>query len=906
MSTLPAQWGRVQADRALEKFRQYLVIANRKKSAGKQKAGSQATNPKPAVSVNRGDGDTMAAQAEQVKHSKKPLRIVGVGCSAGGLEALDGFFSHAVPNSGLAYVVVQHLDPIHPSSLAGLLQRVTSMAVIEATEGVPVRANCVYVIPPNRDLAFEHGALHLIEPLLPRGKRLAVDYFFRTLADQCAEQAIAVVLSGMGSDGVMGLRAIKEKLGLTLAQDPATAKSDSMPRSVIEAGLVDIVAPPEQLPGRIVEFLRRATPSVLEEQALTVNSTSALEQIVTLLRDRSGADFSLYKTSTLYRRIERRTAVHHLSGIADYVRYLRENPKELDLLFKELLIGVTRFFRDTELWESLRTTVLPALIAKYPAGRVFRAWLPACSTGEEAYSLAIVFRETVEALNPKARFGLHIFATDLDPDAIDRARQGKFPKNIEADVSSARLQRYFVPDEDGYRVGKEVRDMAIFATQNVISDPPFTKLDIISCRNLFIYLRPELQKKILPLFHYALVSNGLLILSTAEAIGNFDDLFAPTDNKARIFHRLDQNMPNSTLIFPRTAGHDARELAAAVHAERPDSIEYLTDQFIQQNFAPPAVLVNAEGDILYISGRTGKYLEPAAGKVNINLYAMAREGLREALTGVIASALRRQKSIHLNGLQVGTNGGTQIVNVTVRAIESPQALSGRVIVIFEDVAAPLASKRRGKSVTASAQDALTQELIQVRESLRLTHEEMQSSLEELKSSNEELQSTNEELQSTNEELTTSKEEMQSADEEMQTVNAELQSKVDDLMWERNDMRNLLNSTEIATIFLDNDMNVRRYTPHATGLFNLIPGDVGRPLADIVSKMVYADLQADAINVLSTLTFCEKQVMTMEGDSLRVRIMPYRTHHNVIDGVVITFIDIAKLTLLERELQRQGL
>ena len=896
----------MQAERALEKFRQNLVTANRKKSAGKQRAGSQATKPKPAMSVNSGDGDTMAAQAEQIKHSKKPFRIVGVGCSAGGLEALDGFFSHTAPNSGLAYVVVQHLDPIHPSSLAGLLQRVTSMAVIEATEGVPVRANCVYVIPPNRDLAFEHGALHLIEPVLPRGKRLAVDYFFRTLADQCAEQAIAVVLSGMGSDGVMGLRAIKEKLGLTLAQDPATAKSDSMPRSVIEAGLVDIVASPEQLPGRIVDFLRRATPSALEEQALTVNSTSALEKIVTLLRDRSGADFSLYKTSTLYRRIERRTAVHRLSGIADYVRYLRENPKELDLLFKELLIGVTRFFRDTELWESLRTTVLPALIAKYPAGRVFRAWLPACSTGEEAYSLAIVFSETVEALNPKARFGLHIFATDLDPDAIDRARQGKFLKNIEADVSSARLQRYFVPDEDGYRVGKEVRDMAIFATQNVISDPPFTRLDIISCRNLLIYLRPELQNKILPLFHYALVSSGLLILSTAESIGNFDNLFAPTDNKARIFHRLDQNMPNSTLIFPRTAGHDARELAAAVHTERSDSIEYLTDQFIQQNFAPPAVLVNAEGDILYISGRTGKYLEPAAGKVNINLYAMAREGLREALTGVIASALRRQKSIHLNGLQVGTNGGTQIVNVTVRAIESPQALHGRVIVIFEDVAEPLASKRRGKSVTASAQDALTQELIQVRESLRLTHEEMQSSLEELKSSNEELQSTNEELQSTNEELTTSKEEMQSADEEMQTVNAELQSKVDDLMWERNDMRNLLNSTEIATIFLDNDMNVRRYTPHATRLFNLIPGDVGRPLADIVSKMVYADLQADAINVLSTLTFCEKQVMTMEGDSLRVRIMPYRTHDNVIDGVVITFIDIAKLTLLERELQRQSL
>ncbi|MBU0753410.1 MAG: PAS domain-containing protein [Gammaproteobacteria bacterium] len=828
--------------------------------------------------------------------------IVGIGCSAGGLEALGEFLGGVPAGCGMAFVIVQHLDPDHASTLAELLQRLTPMQVVEAGDRMALAPDCVYVIPPNHDLSLLHGKLHLLDPTERRGLRLPVDFFLRTVAEDRQDKAVAVILSGMGSDGVLGLRAIKERSGLTLAQEPASAKAASMPQSAIDAGLVDIVAPAAQLPARILAFLHhvpRGESAVVDKSAATSNT---LEKVVILLRDHCGADFSLYKTSTLYRRIERRTALHQLAGIAAYVRYLRENPQELDLLFKELLIGVTNFFRDPGVWDTLRDTTLPVLLAQHRAGATLRAWVPACSSGEEAYSLAMVFREALDKVKSRGRVTLQIYATDLDPDAIDKARRGCYPKNIAADVSPERLARFFVAADDGYVVAKDIRDTVIFAPQNIISDPPFTKLDILSCRNLLIYFRPELQMKLLPLFHYALNREGILLLGSAESVGSFDQLFAPADSKARIFRRLDRAMPLAELAFPtRTAAVAATEVAV------PDNLHnlgQLTDQLIQQNFAPAAVLVNAAGDILYISGRTGKYLEPAAGKVNINIHAMARDGLREALTGVIYKVLQRRQPVHLNGLQVGTNGGTQIVNVTVQAIEQPEALRGRVLVVFTDVAAATAGKPR-KSTTAATHEALQQELQQTREALRVTHEEMQTSVEELKSSNEELQSTNEELQSTNEELTTSKEEMQSMNEELQTVNAELQSKVEDLTWERNDMTNLLNSTEVATVFLDNALKLRRFTAHATRIFKLIPGDVGRLLSDVVCDLDYPQLLADAQDVLRTLMSCEKQVSTGDGRWYRVRIMPYRTQDNMIDGVVSTFIDITAIKQLEAELRHQA-
>lgn len=859
-----------------------------------------ALSPKPRSVAKPKDADA--------KHvaSVTSVPVVGIGCSAGGLEALEKFFSHAPADSGLAFVIVQHLAPTHVSALPELLQRTTKMVVTETIDHVTIKPNSIYVIPPNKDLSLLHDTLHLLDPIEQRGLRLPIDFFLRTLADDRQEKAIGVILSGMGSDGMFGLRAIKEKGGLTLVQEPASASAESMPKSAVEAGVADIVGLPEELPARIVAYLKHPAQRLISEPTDEGVIQSDLEKVVILLRDHSGTDFSLYKTNTLVRRIERRIALHQIGDIAKYVRYLRENPHEIDLLFKELLIGVTNFFRDPEVWEYLRTEAIPALLAQQPAGKVLRAWVPACSSGEEAYSLAMIFKEALEQAQRDVRPDLLIYATDLDPDAIDKARKGFYPKNIVADVSVERLGRFFVQDPNGYRIKKEIREMVVFAPQNIISDPPFIKLDILTCRNLLIYFRPQLQKKLLPLFHYALNQGGLLLLGNAESIGNFGHLFAPANPKAHIFKRLDQPPTLSEIEFPAKIARGTTNVIERPLAVPTENIGQLTDLLILQSHAPAAVLVNGDGDVLYISGRTGKYLEPAAGKSNMNLYAMAREGLREALTGVIQKALREPESIHLNNIQIGTNGGTQLVNVTIQAINQPEPLRGRVLIVFKDIPTPTATRRKSrKTVAADEHDALMQELQKNREALQVCHEEMQTSVEELKSGNEELQSTNEELQSTNEELTTSKEEMQSMNEELQTVNAELISKVQDLTWVQNDMANLLNSTEIATVFLDNEMKLRRFTSHATDLFKLIPGDVGRPLSDVVTDLDYPQLKDDALEVLRSLAAREKQVGTHDGRWYRVRIMPYRTQDNVIDGVVITFTNIGEIKKLQDELSSRA-
>lgn len=831
-------------------------------------------------------------------------RIVGIGCSAGGLNALEKFLGHLPTDNGIAVIIVQHLAPDHDSALPELLQRFTSMKVFEAADNMQVQTDCVYVIPPNHDLSLLHGKLQLLPLAVPHGLRLPIDYFLRTLADDQQEKAIAVILSGMGSDGVLGLRSIKEKGGLTLVQEPGSAEADSMPRSVIKAGLADIIAAPESLPERIIDYLRHPQHASRQGAPQSPEILSALDKIVILMRDRSGNDFSLYKTNTLYRRIERRMAVHQIEGIDDYVRYLRANPHELDLLLKELLIGVTNFFRDIEVWQILRNEALPALLTQHSAGASLRAWVPACSTGEEAYSLAITFREVMEKHHPESRFDLQIYATDLDQSAIEQARKGWYPDNIAADVSAHRLSRYFHPaDGGGYHIAKMIRKMVVFAPQNVLSDPPFTKLDMILCRNLMIYLGAQAQKQLMQMFHYALNPGGILLLGSAETIGNFGHLFAPLNNKSRLYKRVDQGQPRGRLELPGTISPIHIQTPHPAHPSAgKEDMGNVIEQFIQQNFAPAAVLVNADGDILYISGRTGKYLEPAAGKSNMNIYAMAREGLRGALLGVVRKALKEYKPVQLKGLRVGTNGGSQMVDVTVQAIERPESLRGQVIIVFTDLPTPPKRGRKNKPFNSESHHELAQELERTREMLQITQDEMQTTVEELRSSNDELQSSNEELQSTNEELTTSKEELQSLNEELQTVNAELQSKVDDLTSVRNDMTNLLNSTEIATIFLDNEMRIRRFTTYATKVFKLIPGDVGRPLSDIVTGIDYPDLMKDIREVLHTLITEEKIVTTHNGRWYRVRIMPYRTQENFIDGTVITFMDITEIKQLEAELR----
>ncbi|MFK3974931.1 chemotaxis protein CheB [Shewanella vesiculosa] len=829
--------------------------------------------------------------------------IVGIGASAGGLEALADFFSHVLTPSSIAFVVIQHLDPTRKSIMPELLQRTTLMKVTQASNGMEVKPNCVYVIPPNKDLSMLHGSLFLLDPIASRGLRLPIDFFFRALANDQNERAVGVILSGMGSDGTLGLRAIKENAGVSVVQSPEFAKFDSMPYSAINTGLADIVAPAEALPEQIIAFLKhspRGVPNDFESSA-ELMSTSALERIIIILRGRSGNDFSLYKKNTIYRRIERRMDLHQLKNIELYAHYLRDNPQEQDLLFKEVLIGVTHFFRDQKVWAQLKRVSLPALLAHYPQGKQLRAWVTACSTGEEAYSLAMTIMDVLDDVKPKGHFTLQVFATDLGEDAINVARKGYYPASIEADVSPEQLNRYFIKDGSGYRINKRIRDMVIFAPQNIIMDPPFTKLDIVTCRNLLIYLGPELQKKLIPLFHYSLTSQGMLILGSAETIGHYTSLFSELKENTRIYTRIDGPAPQTEVdflprIFPIISLVENEPERTSKMTTTITNLQMQADQLLLQHFSPAAVLVNAAGDIIYINGRTGKYLEPAAGKANWNIHVMVREELQYQLDLAMKNAQMQVDPVIIKNLSIDTC----TINLTVQAISKPKALLGLMMVVFTEVATPPPYPRRKSDSLAKETQA---ELQQAYDEIQSLREQMQSSQEELRAANEELQSANEELQSTNEELTTSKEEMQSMNEELQTVNNELQSKVDDLSWVNNDMKNLLNSTQIATIFLDNELHVRRFTNYATHLFKLIQSDVGRALSDIVTELDYVLLQEDSKEVLKTLIFIEKEITAKNQRWFKVRIMPYRTQDDVIDGVVITFTDISEAKLLESELRK---
>ena len=821
--------------------------------------------------------------------------IVGIGASAGGLEALEQFFSNMPKDSGMAFVVIQHLDPNHVGIMPELLQRITPMKVLQASDSLKVKPNCVYVIPPNKSLSILNGALNLFDPVESRGLRLPVDIFFRSLAADMHEKSIGIILSGMGSDGSLGLKAIKEQNGIVLVQDPASAKFDGMPRSASEAVAADIVAPAQDLPSKLLTYLK-FIPMVPPDPDIDSKNQSNLDKIIILLREQSGHDFSLYKKNTLFRRIERRKGVHQIDKIANYVRFLQENPKEVEILFKELLIGVTSFFRDASVWEMLKKDVLPSIFEELPNGYVLRAWVTGCSTGEEAYSLAMVFKEAAETIRNQKNLSLQIFATDLDLDAIEIARRGVFSSNITADVSPERLSKFFTVEPEGFRLSTAIREMVVFANQNVIRDPPFTKLDILTCRNMLIYMEAELQKKVIALFNYSLNPGGIMVLGTAETLGNFKEGFEDIDAKCKIFKRSGTYQPSELLDFP--SSFHTKKIAKTdikTPAKHVENIQFLTDQLLLQKFAPASALVNATGDILYMTGHIGKYLEPVAGKANWNIFAMARLGLRDVLPVALRKALQNFDPVVVRNVIIDSNGRTSFADVTVQRIENPDSIRGMVIVIFTDIPAVVEQDdhepKTGKRRLSPRQKDLERELQRSYEDLKSTKEEMQTSQEELKSTNEELQSTNEELQSTNEELTTSKEEMQSLNEELQTVNAELQSKVSDYLRANYDMKNLLNSTEIATLFLDKDLNIRRFTDQVTNIIKLRSMDIGRPFTDLVTDLDYPGIDTDARQVLRTLISVEKAITTHNNRWFNVRIMPYRTLDDRIDGVVITFTDI---------------
>jgi two-component system CheB/CheR fusion protein len=862
------------------------------------KAGSARLKKLPLAKAS----SVLPAPIISFRQRDRSFPIIGLGASAGGLEALEEFFKHVPKQSGMAFVVIQHLDPTRKCMMAELLQRSTDMVVEEVSDRTRVFPDHVYVIPPNRDMSVLRGVLHLLEPVASRGVRLPIDFFLRSLAQDRQDQAVGVLLSGMGSDGTLGLRAIKEQGGLCLVQDPASAKYDGMPRSALDAGLADISAPASELPARIIALLKH--PPLIASTKLTVEekTQSAMEKVIILLRVRTGHDFLSYKTSTLYRRIERRMGVHQLHKIGDYVRYLQENEREQDLLFKDLLIGVTSFFRDPDAWDELRKKVLPRLLAGARNGQVLRAWVASCSSGEEAYSLAMVFQEVVSKLKSKDRVTLQIFATDLDKDSIEKARQGFYPENICSDLSVEQLRRFFLKEDSGFRVSPQLRKMIVFAHQNLIMDPPFTRLDILSCRNLLIYLTPEIQKKLVPLFHYSLRPGGVLFLGSAETIGNFGHLFSNLSPKWRLFARKEVADRANPVEFPSTFAPDMPVLVNVLPAVKPAvSLHSLADKLVLDRYAPPAVIANSKGEILYVSGRTGKYLEPAAGKANWNIFVMVRASLRPELTRAFHEALDQSAPVRFESTLIEDAGVKSTVGVVVQRLEEPETLRDLIMVVFTELAPPargIELRGHGKEGRVSGQ---SNELVELERKFQQTRLETQIIREEMQSSQEELRSTIEEQQSTNEELTTSKEEMQSLNEELQTVNAELQSKLDELARSNNDMKNLLNSTEVATLFLDNDLKVRRFTVPTAKIIQIIPGDVGRRITDLASDLLYPELAGDCGEVLRVLGFIEKQVCTRDKRWFTIRIMPYRTFDNRIDGVVITFIDITQVKTHERVL-----
>ena len=851
---------------------------------------------------------SLAPTHEMLRVGRQPaaVRVVGMGGSAGGLEAFEQFFSHLPPDTGLAFVLVSHLEPTHRGMMPELLGRRTRMTVVEVQDGVQVQANHVYVIPPNTDLAILHGKLQVLEPTAPRGLRMPIDFFFRQLAADQQEQAIGIILSGMGSDGTLGLKAVKEESGMVMVQDPASAVYDGMPRSAVNTGLVDCVAPADELPAKLLQYIRHAPQPCADRELPEVEPSAAMQKVFVLLRAQTGNDFSCYKPNTISRRIERRMSVHQFESLPRYVRFLQENPQEVTLLYRELLIGVTNFFRDPGLFDFLKTQAFPALLQDRTPDRPLRVWNPGCSTGEETYSLAIVLQECLENLRLPRAPTIQVFATDIDQDAIEKARQGTFAASIAADVSPERLARFWVPEGEGYRIKKEIRDLVVFAPQNILVDPPFTKLDILCCRNLLIYLNVETQKKLLPLMHYALSPGGLLILGTAESTGSLEHLFSPLDRKWKVFRRAEVNERRLLELPAYVTRHERAVIPAAENGKAPNmDISYAAQRVLLDAYAPPSVVVTAEGDIIYINGRTGKYLEPSSGKVNVNVFAMAREGLRDELGLAIHNAAKQHTAVTQRGVRVKSNGGWSTIHLTVRPLAEPTDLRGTFLVVFEEVAtAPVAAATQTPLPLAGPDAPVAQmedELRRTRERLQTSIEEMQATQEELRSANEELQSNNEELQSTNEELTSSKEELQSLNEEMQTVNAELQSKIEELSLSNSDMKNLLNGADIATIFLDTHLCVKRFTAQASGVVNLAATDVGRPLSHFTTNLNYDRLVPDAQEVLDTLVPKEVQVQAREGRWYHVRVLPYRTANNVIDGVVLTFADISGLKQTEAQL-----
>ncbi len=854
-------------------------------------------------------------------NKNNPFIIVGIGASAGGLSAFESFFQ-AIPsdcNSGMAFLLIQHLSPDYKSILQELVQQYTTMKVYEAQDGIRVEPNCVYVIPPNYNMGLLDGTIELTKPLSPRGHRLPIDYFFNSLAVDQHRYAVGIILSGTAHDGSIGIKAIKKAGGLVLVQSIESSEFAGMPESAIATHYVDYVLNPNEMFKKLVLHAKNIS-NYKSQKIYSDNDENILQKIFILLRNKTTHDFSMYKPSTVGRRIARRMAVHQIENTEEYYNYLRQNENEIDELFNDLLIGVTNFFRDKEAFDVLENTVIPSLFVDKLQETAIRVWIAGCSTGEEAYSIAILIVEYMEKI--KQNFTIQIFATDIDGRAINTARAGIYPLTIEENISQQRLEQYFVKNnnKNTYRIHKNIRDLLIFSIHDVIKDPPFSQLDLISCRNLLIYMNAQLQKKLILSFHYALKSDGVLFLGTSETVGEFNELFHQIEQKSKLYQckkdtkNTRKMIQNRLLLMENIMPY--HQLAPKIDLKTKLSLCELTEKTILKQIAPASVLINENGDILYLHGRTGMYLELPSGETNTNnVLKMAREGLQQDLTLALHKAKTTKEIVHIKDIHI--NSHSQILSVYLSICPVDVALSLKeqpalYVVIFQDeleaIEAISAHYETSDDENNNPDEnqkikALKQELQLQKEFLQDMNEKLEISNEELKSYNEEIQSMNEELQSSNEELETSKEELQSVNEELSTVNSELSTKVIDLSRINNDMNNLLAGTGIGTIFVDFKLCILRFTPAVTNIINLIVGDLGRPVAHIVSNLIdYDTLVIDTQNVLDTLIPKEIEVKTIDGKWFLMRIQPYRTIENVIEGAVISFVNITDIVDMRTELQ----
>jgi len=869
--------------------------------AGEEGAGAGdqgGSDPQPRRQVSASRAELLAGD----------LPVVTVAASAQAPDSLEAFFAGLPQDFAAPIVVTQEPGPIPEGFLIDLIRKTTTLVVERVEDGTAIESRRVYVAPTDRDLTVEGDRLRLSRPTWPRDRRMPLDLCLRSLAQAFRDRAVCIILAASGTDGSLGVKAVKSEGGLVIMReaDPARGQESSQPG--LTTGLADFVVAQEEIPRILTRYLRHARSASIDEQALTVPEiTHAIQKIHLVLLSSKGHDFSLYKQNTILRRVERRMSVNQIADLNDYLKLLHDDPREIDQLFESLLIDVTRFFRDRDVFAVVREKVLPSLMSGRQANEPLRIWVPGCSSGEEAYSIAILVREHLAGMQRECR--VQMFATDIDSEAVDQARRGVYAEGIAADVPPEYLLRYFTKQRNTFQIKDEIREMLIFAEQNVIHDPPFLRLDLISCRNLLIYLGHELQKKVLPLFHYALSEGGHLLLGTSENIGSYKQYFSAIDRRQKVFRRKEHPLPprlRANLAFPSLwPKRPERAVVPPGDGNRVSSIRSLVEGRLLERYAPPCVIINERHEILFIHGRTGRYIEPAPGEAELNILKMAREGLRPALLAATHQARGEHRSVTVPGVVVKSEGEEHVIDLVVKPFSRPPHGSDHLMVIFRDTEP---DEEPAEVAITAPPEGLPQRVVDLEQELRSTKdylqtiiEELETSNEELKATNEELQSSNEELQSTNEELEVSRQELQSMNEELVTVNVELELRVGKLAKANNDIENLLTGTEIGAIILDRNLCVQRYTPTATRIIELISSDVGRPLYHIANRLdLECDLGRDALRVMTADASLQRNVRTHDQCWFKMQINPYRTSENAVEGVVITFVDITDRLRLQEE------